>query len=197
MMQRSLFPAVRDAFAKGFFYEADFLSAAEESHLVERIRALPLAAAQYKAFRAKRRVVSYGGRYDFDAQRLEDAEPIPAFLEPLRRRAASWAGRPAAAFSHALIAEYDEGTRLGWHRDVPQFDIVVGVSLLGPCSMRFRRYPPRRGERSIAVELAPGSIYRLEGEARWEWQHGIPPARALRYSVTFRTLRRSASIDAP
>ena len=193
MTQRSLFPLVRDAFAKGYFYEADFLSAAEEGDLVERIRELPLARAEYKEFHAKRRVVSYGGRYDFSAQRLTDAEPIPAFLEPLRQRVASWAGRPAAAFSHALIAEYAEGTQLGWHRDVPQFELVVGVSLLGPCRMRFRRYPPRHRERSIAVELTPRSIYRLEGESRWEWQHRIPPTPALRYSVTFRTLRRSGS----
>src|SRR5262249_19149145 len=82
---------------------------------------------------------SYGGRYDFTAQRLRDAEPIPAFLEPLRRRIATWAGRPPESFSHALIAEYTEGTRLGWHRDVPQFELVVGVSLLGPCRLRFRR----------------------------------------------------------
>jgi alkylated DNA repair dioxygenase AlkB len=193
MTQHSLFPIVGDAFARGFFYETEFLTGAEEAGLVELIRGLPLAAAEYKQFRAKRRVVSYGGRYDFNAQRLNDAEPVPAFLEPLRQRIARWAGRPAAAFSHALIAEYAEGTQLGWHRDVPEFELVVGVSLLGPCRMRFRRYPPRLRERSIAVELAPRSIYRLENEARWEWQHSIPPTPALRYSITFRTLRPGES----
>jgi len=193
MAQSSLFPVIDLAFAKGYVYEADFLSPGEESNLVEQIRRLPLAPAQYKEFHAKRRVVSYGGRYDFSAQELRDADPIPSFLEPLRQRVASWAGRSSASFSHALIAEYAEGTRLGWHRDVPQFELVVGVSLQGPCRMRFRRFPPRHRERSIAVELAPRSIYRLDGEARWEWQHSIPPTPALRYSITFRTVRRSAS----
>jgi alkylated DNA repair dioxygenase AlkB len=191
MTQRSLFPVVAETFAKGHFYETDFLSAGEEAELVEQIRRLPLAHAEYKQFTAKRRVVSYGGRYDFSAQRLNDAEPVPAFLEPLRERIARWSGRPAAAFSHALIAEYAEGTQLGWHRDVPQFELVVGVSLLGPGRMLFRRYPPRPRERAIAVELAPRSIYRLEREARWDWQHRIPPTPALRYSITFRTLRPS------
>jgi alkylated DNA repair dioxygenase AlkB len=195
MAQRSLFPAVAETFAKGYFHEEDFLSAAEEAGLVEQIRRLPLAQAEYKQFHAKRRVLSYGGRYDFSAQRLNDAEPIPEFLEPLRERIARWASRSATSFSHALIAEYAEGTRLGWHRDVPQFELVVGVSLLGPCRMRFRRYPPQHRERSIAVELLPRSIYRLEGEARWEWQHSIPSTRALRYSITFRTLRRRATAD--
>jgi alkylated DNA repair dioxygenase AlkB len=193
MAQRSLFPVIDLAFAKGYVYEADFLSPAEESNLVEQIRRLPLAPAQYKEFHAKRRVISYGGRYDFSAQELRDADPIPSFLEPLRQRVASWAGRSSASFSHALIAEYAEGAWLGWHRDVPQFELVVGVSLQGPCRMRFRRFPPRHRERSIAVELAPRSIYRLDGEARWEWQHSIPPTPALRYSITFRTVRRSAS----
>ena len=196
MIQRSLFPIADDVFAQGYSYEADFLSAAEEAGLVEHIRGLPLAAAEYKQFQAKRRVVSYGGRYDFTAQRLNDAEPIPAFLEPLRRRIARWAARPEESFSHALIAEYAAGTRLGWHRDVPQFDIVVGVSLHGPCRMRFRRYPPRQRERSIAVELPPRSVYRLAGEARWGWQHSVPPTPALRYSVTFRTLRQKVATGA-
>jgi alkylated DNA repair dioxygenase AlkB len=193
MVQRSLFPHVEEAFSQGFFYEADFLSASDETDLVREIRRVPLAAAEYKEFRAKRRVLSYGGRYDFSTQELTDAEPIPTFLEPLRERIARWSGRPAAAFSHALIAEYAEGTQLGWHRDVPQFELVVGVSLHGACRMRFRRYPPRRRERSVAVEVAPRSIYRLEGEARWKWQHRIPPTPTLRYSITFRTLRQRST----
>jgi len=193
MAQSSLFPLVGDAFAKGYVYEAEFLSAADEVQLLEHIRQLPLAAAEYRQYLAKRRIVSYGGRYDFSAQRLNEAEPIPPFLHPLRERIAKWAGHPAEAFTHALIAEYSEGTQLGWHRDVPQFELVVGVSLHGACRMRFRRYPPKPRERSIAIELAPRSIYRLEGEARWDWQHSIAPTPSLRYSITFRTLRRASS----
>ena len=191
MAQSSLFPLVGDAFAKGYVYEAEFLSAADEVQLLEHIRQLPLAAAEYRQYLAKRRIVSYGGRYDFSAQRLNEAEPIPPFLHPLRERIAKWAGHPAEAFTHALIAEYSEGTQLGWHRDVPQFELVVGVSLHGACRMRFRRYPPKPRERSIAIELAPRSIYRLEGEARWDWQHSIAPTPSLRYSITFRTLRKN------
>jgi alkylated DNA repair dioxygenase AlkB len=133
--------------------------------------------------------VSYGGRYDFGAHELRAGEPVPELLHPLRRRVAAWAGQPAERFTHALVAEYAPGAPLGWHRDVPDFELVVGVSLHGPCRMRFRRYPPKPRERAIAVELAPRSVYRLAGEARWRWQHAISPTRALRYSITFRTLR--------
>jgi len=68
-------------------------------------------------------------------------------------------------------------------------ELVVGISLGSPARMRFRRYPPKRRECSIAMALAPRSIYRLEGEARWAWQHRIPPTPGLRYYITFRTLR--------
>ena len=65
MPQSSLFPGIQESFASGFAYEADFLSPAEEALLLERIQRLPLAQAEYKQFRARRRIVSYGGQYDF------------------------------------------------------------------------------------------------------------------------------------
>jgi alkylated DNA repair dioxygenase AlkB len=189
MTRNAALPIAGDLLVTGYVYEPDFLSEAEEAALIEEIQTLPLQEAEYKQFRAKRRIKSYGGRYDFSANRLLEAEPIAAFLRPLRERVADWTGRSAEHFTQALVAEYTPGTQLGWHRDVPNFDLVVGISLASACRMRFRRYPPRPRERSIATVLAPRSIYRLEGEARWEWQHRIPPTTGLRYSITFRTLR--------
>jgi alkylated DNA repair dioxygenase AlkB len=192
MAQQTLFPVDGEAFARGYAYEADFLSPAEESALIAEIRHLPLEEAEYKQFRAKRRIVSYGGRYDFTSQKLNEGAPIAPFLLPLRARAAAWAGVPAENFTHALVAEYSPGTQLGWHRDVPNFELVVGISLNTAARMRFRRYPPKPREKSIALELAPRSIYRLQDEARWDWQHSVPPTPGLRYSITFRTLRAGA-----
>jgi len=37
---------------------------------------------------------------------------------------------------------------------------------------------------------APRSAYLLSGPARSVWEHSIPPVSALRYSITFRTLRQ-------
>jgi alkylated DNA repair dioxygenase AlkB len=193
MTRTAVLPIAGDAVAKGYVYVPDFLSQAEEAALIEKIRTLPLQEAEYRQFRAKRRVKSYGGRYDYSANRLLEAEPIAAFLHPLRERVAQWTGRSAEHFAQALVAEYAPGTQLGWHRDVPNYELVVGISLSSACRMRFRRYPPGPRERSVAVELAPRSIYRLEGEARWNWQHRIPPTPALRYSITFRTLRSGRS----
>jgi alkylated DNA repair dioxygenase AlkB len=175
----------------GFRYARDFLSAAEEAALVAEIARLPFENARYKEWTAHRRVVSFGGRYDFGANRLEPAPPVPELLWPLRSAAAGFVRRPPEELTHALIAEYRAASQLGWHRDVPQFEVVVGISLLGAARMRLRRYPHVVGRRarSIAVELAPRSIYCLEGEARWGWQHAIAPTTGLRYSITFRSLR--------
>lgn len=191
MTQRDLFDPYEEAFARGYAYEPEFLSRAAEAALIEEIQRLPLAQAEYKGFLAHRRIVSYGGRYDFSAQRLQPGEPIAPFLHPLRAEAAAWAGCAADELTHAMVAEYAPGTQLGWHRDVPDFELVVGISLASPCRMRFRRFPPRFRARSIALDLEPRSIYRLQGEARWEWQHSVPPVPALRYSITFRSLRPS------
>lgn len=174
----------------GLRYRPDFLSAAEEAALLDAIRGLPLEEADYKGWKAKRRVVSYGGRYDFDSNVLESAEPIPEFLLPLRARVAVEAGIDEDALAQALVAEYRPGVQLGWHRDVPSFEDVVGVSLLGFARMRFRPYPPSgRRRAAFALELAPRSLYVLRGDARWRWQHAVSPTKALRYSITFRTLR--------
>jgi alkylated DNA repair dioxygenase AlkB len=184
--------AGRAARPDGFRYVEDFLAVDDEAALLREIDRLPFANAQYKEWTANRRVVSYGGRYDFSANELKPASPIPPFLLDLRSAAATFAGAPADELTHALVAEYRAATQLGWHRDVPEFELVVGISLKGPARMRMRRYPHvvGSGNRSLTIDLAPRSIYSLRDEARWGWQHAISPTPGLRYSITFRSLRR-------
>lgn len=191
--QPDLFGAPAPALPEGMRYEEDFLSPADEAALIGYIARLPLAPMQYQQYEALRRVVSYGGKYDFSRQRLETSAPIPAWLDPLRERAAAWAGVDPSHFTQALVAEYRPGTPLGWHRDVPDFEDIVGVSLGNEAVMRFRPYPHEKGRRDgvIKVAVAPRSIYLLRGKARWGWQHSVAPTKALRYSVTFRTSRNS------
>ena len=128
--QRDLFAAA-PALPEGFVYQPELLSKADEASLLEIIRALPLQEATYKQFTAKRRTVSYGGKYDYDRNVLNPAPDIPEFLFPLREQVARWVGIPAEDFVHGLVSEYRPGTPLGWHRDVPDFEVIVGVSLGG------------------------------------------------------------------
>ena len=188
MRQAGLFQEASEL-PSGLVYFPDFITEGEEREALRAIASLDLREAQYKEYTAKRRVASFGAGYDFDANELTPAPQMAPFLLPLRDRVAQWLGVPAQAFGYALVAEYAAGTQLGWHRDVPQFEMVVGISLASACRMRFRRYPPARGAPILSLELEPRSAYVLKDEARWGWQHGIPPTPALRYSITFRTRR--------
>lgn len=181
-----------DALPEGMTYRSGFLSSGEESALIELIRSLPLEAAQYKAYTARRRVISYGGSFDYDTNRLRPAQALIEELEPLRQRVAEWAGIAPEALVHALVAEYSPGTPLGWHRDVPDFEEVFGVSLGSAATLRFRPYPPDAPKRAdvIKVSVEPRSIYALRGPSRWAWQHSVAPVERLRWSITFRTARR-------
>ena len=179
------------ALPPGLRLRPQFIAVDEEAELLAAIGQLPLAQARYRGFTARRRVASYGTQYDFDDLRLLAGAPLPEILAPLRAKAASWIGVQPQAFTNVLVAEYRPGTPLGWHRDVPDFGVIVGVSLGSAARMRFRRYPPVQPKKAdvLSVELAPRSAYVLEGEARWGWQHSIAPTTALRWSITFRTAR--------
>jgi alkylated DNA repair dioxygenase AlkB len=181
MKQSELFES-HQLLPAGLTYVPEFITHDVEAALLRDISSLPLREARYKDYSAKRRIISYGTSYDFTSKELIPAGAIPEFLLPLRERISKWVKIPASLFAHALVAEYQTGTQLGWHRDVTEFEMVVGVSLAGPCRMRLRRYPPRAGRAagSIALDLEPRSAYVMRGEARWSWQHSIRPTKTLR-----------------
>jgi hypothetical protein len=180
----------------GFAYREDFLTVAEEQALVADIGQVEFSAFEMRGVIAKRRVAFFGTSYD-GPEGPQSA--IPAFLHPVREKAAAWAGVPAEAFAMAQINEYRPGAPIGWHRDAPQYDLIAGVSLLSPCRMKLRPYvPPRvlkatptRSPRQTTHELTllPRSGYLITGPARSDYEHSIPETTALRYSITFRTLR--------
>ena len=173
---------------EGFRYEAGVLPEAEERELVERIRELPLKEFEFHGYVGKRRVVSYGWHYDFGERRLHEVDEIPAFLIPLRDRAAAFAELDPGHLPHALVTEYAPGAAIGWHRDKGVFGDVIGVSLLSPCVFRLRRKVGSAWER-YSLTAEPRSAYLLRGPSRTEWEHSIPAVDALRYSITFRSLR--------
>jgi alkylated DNA repair dioxygenase AlkB len=174
----------------GLVYRADFLSQAEEAALADEVAQLPFQAFEFHGFLGNRRTVSFGWRYAFDGSGLHEAEPMPDFLLPLRDRAAAFAGLEPDLFAHVLVTEYAPGAGIGWHKDRSVFDEVVGISLLAPARLRFRRRRDAGWER-FSLEAAAGSAYLLTGEIRSEWEHSIPAMEALRFSITFRTLRAS------
>jgi alkylated DNA repair dioxygenase AlkB len=173
---------------EGFRYQADLLTAEEEERLKRQLAALPFKPFDFHGYLANRQVVAFGFRYDYGRREVLEAEPLPSFLEPLRKKIAEVFGRPADAFQQVLINEYRAGAGIGWHRDKPQFDDVVGVSLDAPCTFRFRRKSGEGWDR-VSLIVEPRSVYLLSGPSRTVWEHSIPPLDRHRYSITFRTLR--------
>ncbi|HSJ63578.1 MAG TPA: alpha-ketoglutarate-dependent dioxygenase AlkB, partial [Gemmatimonadaceae bacterium] len=145
--QTDLFGA-RPAPPEGFRYRASLISADDETALIQRIRELALRPFQFHGFEGKRRVTSFGWRYDFARQALDPTEEIPAFLLPLRLAAGTFAGIAPEALQQALVTEYEAGAAIGWHRDRGVFGQVVGVSLAADCLFRFRRKVGTRWERA-------------------------------------------------
>jgi alkylated DNA repair dioxygenase AlkB len=180
-----------ERFPEGFSYEEEILTAGEERALVQAVAGLPLKAFEFQGFQGKRRVVSFGMHYDFKTRGLDSAEAIPEFMMALREKAAGFADVSPEALQHVLVTEYAPSAGIGWHSDRPEFGIIIGVSLMAPCHFRLRRKAaPANWERASLI-AQPRSIYLMQGTARHEWQHSIPPVDSLRYSVTFRTLNKS------
>ena len=176
------------ALPEGFAYETEFLSAPEEQDLAAWLSTLPFQAFQFRGYEGRRRVVSFGWQYDFTKSHLTKADDMPAELTAVRARAAAFAGLAPQDLQQCLLNEYLPGAPIGWHRDRPMFEKVVGISLLAPCTFRLRRRVGEGFERR-AIALEPRSIYAITGEARSVWEHSIPPVKAHRYSITFRNFR--------
>jgi alkylated DNA repair dioxygenase AlkB len=175
----------RPRWPEGFRYQPELISPDEEAALLERIRALPFAEFDFHGYKGKRRVVSFGWKYDFTERKLHEVDDIPDFLLPLREKAARFAGLEPGDLQHALVTEYDVGAPIGWHRDKAVFGDVVGVSRLSAAPFRLRRQVGGKWER-VTVMAEPRSVYLMRGPSRTDWEHSIPPVEHLRYSVTFR-----------
>jgi alkylated DNA repair dioxygenase AlkB len=178
----------------GFSYRQNFISETEEHELIQEIQKLHLTPFKYYQFTGKRRTASFGWQYEFGASEITTAPDPPAFLLPVRTRAGNLFNIDPNSLIQTSVIEYSIGSPIGWHRDIPHFGVVVGISLGAACRMRFRKYNRGRSKRLnrdeiLSIELQPRSIYLMGGASREIWQHSIPPVKELRYSVMMRTLR--------
>lgn len=167
--------------------EPELIDEAEEQRLLDGFAALDFRPVVIRGRTSLRTAAHFGLRYGYETRRLTPSDPMPPLLLPLRERAAELAGVEPERLVQALVQRYPEGATIGWHHDSPPFDRIVGISLLGAARLRFRRGRVRDWE-TWSTEAAPCSAYILAGESRTDWQHSIPPAKELRYSVTFRNL---------
>jgi len=167
------------------------VTAREERALIASINEVELSPFRFQGWLGKRLTASYGWRYDFDTAKFGPADPIPDWLLPLRAKAAGIARLKPEDLVQALLIRYDPGAGIGWHRDRPVFEHVIGVSLGATATMRFRRRRLGGFDRASAL-LAQRSIYHLTGEARHQWEHSIAEMEMTRWSITFRSLSMKA-----
>ena len=172
----------------GIVYRSDVLRREEEGELLERFETLRFDPIVLHGRAAKRTGRHFGLDYDYESRSPRPGEPVPDWLLPARDRAAELAGVNPEELVEILVQDYPPGATIGWHRDAPAFDLVVGLSLGGSSRLRFQR-GKREKRRVWEVALEPRSGYVLSGEARRSWEHSIPPTKERRYSITFRTLR--------
>jgi alkylated DNA repair protein (DNA oxidative demethylase) len=192
---RAMPAAIADLFdmpiLPGLAYREDIIDAAEEAALIAGVDAQALSPFRFQGWLGKRLTTSFGWSYDFDRGSFDQAPPIPDWLLPLKARAAAFAGLADADLIQALLIRYDPGAGIGWHRDRPVFEHVVGISLGVPGTLRFRRRREGGFDRASAP-LAPRSIYHLSGQARYEWEHSIAEMDVTRWSITFRSFSEKA-----
>jgi DNA oxidative demethylase len=173
---------------EGIVYRPDVLTPEEEGELLRELETLRFDPIVLHGRAARRTGRHFGLDYDYESRTPQPGEPLPDWLLPARAQAAELAGVEPEELVEILVQDYPPGATIGWHRDTPAFDIVVGLSLGGSSRLRFQR-GKREKRRVWEVPLAPRSGYVLTGEARRSWEHSIPPTKERRYSITFRTLR--------
>jgi alkylated DNA repair dioxygenase AlkB len=172
----------------GLVYQADLLTVDEERELLDLLEPMEFDPIVMHGQAARRTALHFGLGYDYGTRTPKPGEPIPDWLLPARAHAAELAGHEPDELVEALVQRYPPGSTIGWHRDAPAFEHVIGISLGGAARLRFQR---GKGEQREVAEvlLEPRSGYVLAGESRSSWEHSIPPAKEPRYSITFRTMR--------
>lgn len=196
MRQRSLFSAPEEEApwrrVPGLLYVDDFLDAAEERALLQRVDEEPWEDDWKR--RIRQYGVGYGGPRGGPTTWVRD---FPAWLEALAAKVVDGGYLPRMP-DNCVINEYLPGIGIGPHRDYPDFDEpVVAISLGGDIVIDFDE--PARGTK-VSFEVLARSLWSASGEARWAWRHGIAPRlhdvvdgakhrRARRVSITFRVAR--------
>jgi alkylated DNA repair dioxygenase AlkB len=183
------------ALPDGLRHTVDFVSQEIEQQLVSAIRGLPLEPFQFGQFEGRRRVASFGFRYDYALRQLQRCEPIPAWLDEIVTKIEAFGG-PDTRIQQVLCTEYDVGVGIGWHRDKPHFDVIFGLSLGSACKLRFRKLAGKSWDR-FTLDADSRSLYMMSGASRHIWEHSIPAVASPRYSITFRTMNNAPGRGTP
>jgi alkylated DNA repair dioxygenase AlkB len=186
----SLFP-LEVAYPEGFEYLDDFITKEEEVLLLHEISHVHLHTFNFQGYEAKRKVASFGYDWNFENRTLTKGKDFPPAFSFLVQKVASHLKLPPEVIGELLVTEYPPGSVINWHRDAPPFDVIAGISINTDCTFKLRPHEKSRQGRGsvISIPVRRRSLYIMAGEVRSTWQHSIAPVKAVRYSITLRTLR--------
>lgn len=175
----------------GFVLELDYVTPEQEHQLITQIDLEPWQTNY------RRRIQQYGLGYSSDSNKSPSwLRDFPPWLRPLAERVSKDAfDRPA---ENCVINEYVPPQGIGPHRDYGAFgDVVACVSLGSDIVIDFIN---SENNLKIPLHLPARSFWKISGDARWKWLHGIAPRltdvmggerrlRSRRISITFRTAK--------
>jgi alkylated DNA repair protein (DNA oxidative demethylase) len=171
---------------EGFVYVPDFLNPIEQDSLLHELRALTYTHDKMRENIFKRGWAQFGYAYVSTGRKLTPAPPMPRYLKTVIDKAAPYYP-PGIEFAQCIVTQYPENAGIGWHTDAPPFgDCILGVSLASEARLQFR--PKGETKAAFEVTASPGSVYIIQGVARWHYQHRLVPVKEERYSLTFRTI---------
>jgi DNA oxidative demethylase len=170
----------------GFSYYPEFINREEEKLLLSIAKTLPWENYEMHGVVALRKIFRYGVNYTFEGKNAV-ARDLPSELRFIIERGAEALRVPSNEIVQVLFTHYPVGAPIGWHRDAPMFEKLLGVSLRSSCTMKLKAYDPKLAQ--VHVYLHPRSAYAMTEESRWQWEHHIPAVKQERYSLTMRTLK--------
>jgi alkylated DNA repair protein (DNA oxidative demethylase) len=160
---------------------------------MERLNEFDYQHDLFRGQRLKRGYAQFGYAYVSTGRKLDRAQEMPDFLAELIERALPLCPE-GAKFSQCIVTRYPEGAGIGWHTDAPRFgESVMAVSLGAAARLQFR--PNGTKETSCEVLTVPGSLYVMQGPARWEYQHQVVAVKEERFSLTFRSVAESGGVS--
>ena len=166
----------------------------EAATLLDFIKGIEFRTIAMRGMIARRTVACFGFDYVYRSRSVVDVAEIPEVLRAVKSRCAETAG-VNDRFDQVIVSRYPADAGIGWHTDSPVFgDAIMGLSLAAPAKLQLR--PCGATRTSVSIDLPPGSLYVLDGPARWDWQHRVPPVRSERYSLTFRIVRGVSETEA-
>jgi alkylated DNA repair dioxygenase AlkB len=156
------------ATVKGLRYLPDFITPRQEDALLQQIDAQPWLTD------LRRRVQHYGYRYDYKARSVDVSMrlgPLPEWaLEIIRLAQAR--GLTDEEPDQVIVNDYEPGQGIASHIDCkPCFTgTILSLSLGSACVMNFKHKTTRQ---VVPVLLEPRSMVVMQGEARYDWTHGL------------------------